>query len=1113
MINRKALLIVLVLLSMKSIAQQTGVVKKKIHIGVVNNHVDKKEFAAMLNLLKKSTNLDYEILDLRKGIATTGLKRFTHIWYHRTDTTDFDQQELKAGGPIKKFVEAGGNLFLSMESVALLNRWGIETAKFGVRRNLLTDDGFGRPAGFHAFKSHPVFEGMNGGTYTTKRKSDHEVRKTGFFEDAVPATGKVLGIDWTYITYSEKNKILLEYNIGKGTIIAAGAYLYYNSDNYNEEHLRRFTENVFLYSAGLLTRDEKHYWNYEPRQFKQAKFDLPKLKPATATRWNLKPPSLNLTKENAGHDFYNLVGKHILWMGTMKGGVEEIWMHPFMALRDLQLGVKKNDSETVYWLKDIPASVEVTPEYFRREYKFRNTIIREVYTVAVNEANGAAHLEIEGDDCDELVVTYGSNLRYMWPYSSESTGTIEYGYNSNINAHLISGQKGALNTVVAYSSSPLFQQVKAEEKAGQVNVRANFSLKGEKAFNIYIMGSSSNLDEAVQLYSNNIAVMNNLHEKTSDYYRGLLKGYLNIHTPDSLFNTGYNWALARINQYQQTTPGIGNSLMAGYGTTRSGWGGNQKISGRPGYAWYFGRDAVFTSMAVNAFGDFPVTKDVLETFIRFQDVNGKIYHELTSSGAVHYDASDATPMFVMLAAHYLKYSGDLEYIRKRWPAFKKALDFCYSTDTDNDGLIENTNVGHGWIEGGIMLGAHSEIYLTGMWAAALDAGAYMAGYLDLPGKEKYAADAKKIKAIIDRDFWNPKENFFYNGKMIDGSYMPYVTVLAGAPVYMGAVTDEKKAEKVSARFNNSQFSASWGIRMVEDSCSFYDPGNYQDGTVRSLDGGIASLAEYTTGHYRSGYQHIFNSLVQYRFWALGSIQEAINGAVFRPNGVCSNQAWSEGMVVQPAIEGMLGLKPDAMKNRLKLTPYFPWDWEFCNVSNIRMKDALLNMDMKRNGDITTYTFNSGKNFMLDFNPVLPLNTTITDVLVNGKKVQYSKIVKPEGISLSFSFPVQKGQNLVEIKTQGGIGVLPVFTDFKPGDSSSNLQVTAERVEGNIYTIQTSGTPEKSYDLKIFTRQDIDKIDGAEIVKLENNLLFLKLRMSEASGKSKYGAREIRIHFN
>src|SRR5690606_14314629 len=148
----------------------------------------------------------------------------------------------------------------------------------------------------------------------------------------------------------------------------------------------------------------------------------------------------------------------------------------------------------------------------------------------------------------------------------------------------------------------------------------------------------------------------------------------------------------------------------------------------------------------------------------------------------------------------------------------------------------------------------------------------------------------------------------------------------GVPVYFDVITDPQKAVSVGNRLSNSYFNTDWGMRMVEDSSKKYRPNSYHAGMVWPLYTGWASLSEYRSGHYRSGYQHIVSNLMQYRHWAPGSIEEALNGDVFLPNGVCSHQCCSETMVLQPAIEGMLGLKPDAMANRLTLSPYFPWHW-------------------------------------------------------------------------------------------------------------------------------------------------------------------------------------------
>jgi hypothetical protein len=132
-----------------------------IRIALVTNHINTGELHAVKKWLDAKKDWSYQLIDLKNIAAGKSIRPFTHIWYHRTDTAAFDQYELAAGAAIKKFVSAGGNLFLSMESVPLLNSWGIEKTPFQIKTDTLADNGFGRPAGFHAFKSHPLFDGMN----------------------------------------------------------------------------------------------------------------------------------------------------------------------------------------------------------------------------------------------------------------------------------------------------------------------------------------------------------------------------------------------------------------------------------------------------------------------------------------------------------------------------------------------------------------------------------------------------------------------------------------------------------------------------------------------------------------------------------------------------------------------------------------------------------------------------------------------------------------------------------------------------------------------------------------------------------------------------------------
>ena len=164
-------------------------------------------------------------------------------------------------------------------------------------------------------------------------------------------------------------------------------------------------------------------------------------------------------------------------------------------------------------------------------------------------------------------------------------------------------------------------------------------------------------------------------------------------SPDEALNTAFEWAKVRLDSFFVDTPGVGRSLAAGYAAARPGWG-----DGRPGYALYFGRDACWSALALLAAGDFAGARLVLRFLGDTQDVSGKVIHEYTTSGLAHYDAADSTPLYLLLAGRYAAWSGDLAFLEGQWRRLEQAYRFCLETDADGDGLIENTRVGHGWIE-------------------------------------------------------------------------------------------------------------------------------------------------------------------------------------------------------------------------------------------------------------------------------------------------------------------------------------------------------------------------------------------------------------------------------
>lgn len=1116
----------LLLLCMVSANAQQNAKAKNSKIGFISAGLPAYELSAVRSFLKDQKDAEVSVLNYTELLnGKYKPLNLTHLWIHRLSASVAAKEEIAAGKELRKFVENGGHLILSMEAVRLLNNWGIEKKSFEVKTDSVIDEGFGRLLGFHAFKSHPVFEGLNGGVYSWKGKKDHVIRKIGFFNNDLPDTtlAKVIGVEWGYITFHEQNKLLLEYKLGKGSIIAVGAYSYFAADNFNTMQLHRFYRNLLRYTDDSSSTIKSHYWDYHKQEVQLSTKKLSKINRIASSSWKLPELSISIDNKEAGIDFVSLAGRRILLMGKQKGGIDEIWTHPFMSFRDVDAGVVFKGTDSVVWLKNLIPSITISPELLIREYRINKTVIKEVTTVSMDKPVAVVHYEWEGSEPAKILLKYTTNFRYMWPYSDKVSASIKYQWSPEMNAVTGSAQHGDLASIVGFSSIPDDYRVGQFKEMGfknglltveptdlvQLSGIFTFNTSGNKgALSAYLLGTNEGIDTALKVYQQTATAFEGIVQETSVYFKKLLKDKMMVITPDEQFNAGYKWAIARTDQFFQETPGLGTSLMAGFGTTARGWNGAQKISGRPGYAWYFGRDAQWSGMAVNGYGDWTKIKKTLQVFADFQDLNGKIYHELTSSGAVHYDASDATPLYVVLAANYLKYSGDLDFAKELWPSLKRAMDFCYSTDTDKDGLIEITNVGHGWIEGGPLFGAHTEIYLAGTWVAALDAAAYIAKSLNKANENKrYLQDAAEVRKIIDAEFWNKKEDYFYNGKMKDGSFMKAQTVLTGVPVYFNAISDSVKAIKATAAFSGNDYSADWGLRMLPESSPLFNPGAYHAGMIWPLFTGFAALAEYKTGRYVSGFTHIMNNLLLYRNWALGSAEETLNGSVYKAAGICSQQAWSETMILQPVIEGMLGVSCDALSNNISLSPRFPEQWDEVKVENITFGAHGFHMYMKRNTESTVYTFKYLKTKQDDvgkggcdlvFNPSFLSGTTIQKVLVNGKEAVFNVDQELEGISLKLSKFHLDEDCKIEILHTGGIGVLPMINEPKPGDQNQGLKITGQSLNGKQYTVDVEGLKGKIYEIKVQSRFKIKTLQNGQIIDKKGDLYHIRLSIPDTS---------------
>jgi hypothetical protein len=862
------------------------------------------------------------------------LKNISVLWWHYDSSSSLPSAAVDPNtiASLRDYVERGGSLLLSLLAAQYVVDLGVEE----VKPNIIEKGQWNRKCwaekysdirGLSSFQGHPIFNGLHGAAYTWSPKPESNFAGAFYEEPSLPKNGRVVAVEREYIKLNEEWRVAVEYKLGKGRILVVGSFLFFaDEENRFRPHLEVFTTNCLEYLSAHSVGPTRHpadqlagitpahkkctYWSFSSRTVKwtQSKSKLLTIQPI---RWRPKASGLSLGREKATDNFFDVGGRRILIMGCERSGIEEVWAHPFRILKDVRIGFRIGNRETV-WAETLLPSITVKPESFTRTFILDGATIEETTFGALGLPCGAIHFEVRGNEQVEIILTATIDLRVTWPLSEHATGSLSYAWDDGLQASVIHAESANATSILGSSLQPAeyiigrYAEIKdvASRFVGiptegvQVAVGLRYTVdRGATGCTITFAGSSLRESEASAAYrrmtSHPLARLN----EQAEHFKSLIAQSTRVVTGSTEMDEGFKWALVATDRFFVETPCVGTSLMAGYATTRSGWDGGHATSGRPGYAWYFGRDSVWTALALLAYGDHTKVRAVLEFLGSYQDITGKIAHEITSSGRVHYDAADATPLYIVLMGRYLRASGDKKFVRQQFPRLLKAIDFCFSIDTDGDHLIENTNVGHGWIEGGPLFPVHAELYLNACWAAALEEATYIAKRMK-KGKEQmmWNKEARKIKRIINEQFWNPETEYYNFARNADGTFNTAQTILPTVAMYFG-LTDLKKAKQCLGKIASDRFSTDYGVRMIARDDPMYDPSGYHCGSIWPLFTGWTSLAMVKNGLRDEGLKHLGNTLKLFKKFALGYIPEVLHGEQCRPAGVCPHQAWSEALAV------------------------------------------------------------------------------------------------------------------------------------------------------------------------------------------------------------------------
>ena len=1065
------------------------------------------------------------------------IRRFDALWFH--DDSSLQLPALFSDAVVRSafqaYVRGGGALLLSLLGTQALGPLGFESntpniVRKGAWEERCWAEGYPDIRGYAAFLGHPVFEGLRGAVYTWNPMPDTPCAGAYYEAPQGPLEGRVVAVERQYIKLNDNRRLMWEYRVGKGTVLAIGFNLFFGKpDDRFRPHLETLAANC-LRTLLDAPKGRRTYWDFNERTVRESRQSSA---PVSVGPLSLPEASsgLSIVREprEVRDSVFDVGGRRMLVMGRERTGIQEIWCHPFRLASNVRIAVLASPGEP-RWLEEFIPSVTVRPESVTRTIDVGEVRIEETTLTSLKDTAGAVHLCLNATHPFDLIITGSVDLRLMWPYSEHASGSLTYAWDENLKAFIVHNGEGGLCSVLGTSRLP--DEVLGGRFSGfvvdgrklvgeksdriEVGVGMRFAISERSAeLMLNFAGSDQGATEAVAAYRRACKHPASLLTAQVEHFRHLFSSSTMLTSPDDRFNDAYRWALAGLDRFMVHTPSLGTSLVAGFGSTDRGWDGGHAVSGRPGYAWYFGRDALWSAFALLDAGQFGSVREVLGFLGDHQDLTGKILHELTTSGHAHYDAADSTPLYCILLGRYLRHTGDARFVREQFDRMRQAIEFCQRTDTDHDALIENTNVGHGWVEGGKLFPAHTEIYLAACWAEALAEGAHVAEFIGKADVGRaWAKEASRVRSIVAREFWNAGTGFYNFAKNADRSYNAAKTVLPAVAAYFRCI--EPGAMPQSMReYASAEFSTDWGVRIIGRSDPMFSPSGYHSGSVWPLFTGWVSLAEFALGRPVQGFGHLRSNLDLYEPFAAGYAEEVLHGERFEPAGVCSHQAWSESMALQPALEGLAGISVDARLMRLILRPFLPATWDSLRIANIRVGETPVDFHLERKRGRMNFSLRTPDKAPLavSLQVLLPLGSVVRLVHSGDRTTPVDRVVRSYEDSPTVAFTLKEDAK-GSVEFLEGVSIEPLAVRPGPGSASVGLRCLEERIEGDDYELLLEAPAGREHGIVLRDPAGrIVAVKGASRCDRTGERVLVTLAKEEPLTAAAYGRSLVRVELD
>ena len=791
--------------------------------------------------------------------------------------------------------------------------------------------------------------------------------------------------------------------------------------------------------------------------------------------------------------FVSAVGRRAVAMGTEDGRFE-LWSWPIKWLHDMELFFR-----IPKYVEAIPGHVIARtmvqrPEGLTIEYAYEQFTVRQHVFVPLDQPAVIMLLEVDAVRPLDVIARWTPDIHFAWPAGLGGQYLI---WEANAQAFLFSEAKGTIN---AFLGSPAVTQASdvpahmlAAERPqlvlgvggeGERYTAPNLGEPPGRGINlraaylpIVLAGGEMRRDSALALYRRLVAPGAAQREwrRRVAHADSIRRTQLVLRSPDTLLNRAVEYAKVNLDESMVCNPDLGCGLVAGYGLS----GGT---SDRPGFGWFFGGDAAINSLAMTGVGQQALVREgALKFFASYQRADGKITHEISqSAGKIPWFTDypyafyhgDTTPFWILAFGEYWQQTADTTLLRALWPNLRKAYEWSRHTDTDGDGLMENPAAGAGALEvGDLQIGILSDVYLSGVWIAALDRLARMALVM---GQRPLADSARAIRAralrTLESRLWMPARQQYAFALLQGGSVNENLTAWPATAMAFDGL-DQVHGAEMAIRLASSEIMTDWGARPLAAASRLFDPLHYNNGAVWPFVTGWVSLAQYRYHNPAAG-KFALDAIARTGFdEARGRNSEVFSGRFYKPlDTAVPQQFFATSMVLTPLLRGLLGLEVDAPARRLTLAPHLPPEWDSVAVENIPFGTGTLMLRLTRAAaGIRAELRQDGTGGPIDvvFSPAIPLGATTA----------LERTETPGDLHATVR-GVLRERLALEVPYRGGWSIAPPASRPAIGDRSVAPRVVSERLLDGTYSVTLEGRAGRSERFRV---READRWRDVEVV--------------------------------